>query len=94
MCPPADEPINAGADQDMVAIETNTPHISTSSANQVNGTTGTAEAQPPAVKTHKGLYGRASDFLSNTSNWKVSNRGIQRYGTRINRYQLFDMNGG
>lgn len=93
MCPPADEPINAGADQDMVAIETNTPHISTSSANQVNGTTGTAEAQPPAVKTHKGLYGRASDFLSNTSNWKVSNRGIQRYGTRINRYQLLGMNG-
>ncbi|UOH81039.1 homocitrate synthase, mitochondrial [Cryptococcus neoformans] len=71
MCPPADEPINAGADQEMVAVETNTPHISTSSASQVNGTTGTAEAQPPAVKTHKGLYGRASDFLSNTSNWKI-----------------------
>ncbi|KIS02271.1 homocitrate synthase, mitochondrial [Cryptococcus deuterogattii 2001/935-1] len=71
MCPPADEPINNGADQEMVAIETNTPHISSSSASQVNGAVGTAQAQPPAVKTHKGLYGRASDFLSNTSNWKI-----------------------
>lgn len=77
MCPPADEPINNGADQEMVAIETNTPHISSSSASQVNGAAGTAQAQPPAVKTHKGLYGRASDFLSNTSNWKVSSHFVQ-----------------
>lgn len=79
MCPPADEPINNGADQEMVAIETNTPHISSSSASQVNGAVGTAQAQPPAVKTHKGLYGRASDFLSNTSNWKVSSHFTQLY---------------
>ncbi|ODN96394.1 homocitrate synthase, mitochondrial [Cryptococcus wingfieldii CBS 7118] len=70
MCPPADAPIE-NADQEMVAIDTTTPHISDTSASNVNSTNGTAAAQPPPVKAHKGVYGRASDFLSNTSNWKI-----------------------
>ncbi|OCF39933.1 homocitrate synthase, mitochondrial [Kwoniella heveanensis CBS 569] len=72
MCPPADAPIASnGAAEEMVAIDTNTPHISSSSNGQVNGVNEPTSQQPPAVASHKGLYGRASDFLSNTSNWKI-----------------------
>jgi homocitrate synthase len=52
----------------MVPIDTDdAPHIPPPAA---NGT-----SAPPPVKAHKGVYGRASDFLSNTSNWKVR-RGL------------------
>lgn len=36
-----------------------------------NGNGNGEHSHPPAVKSHKGVYGRASDFLSNTSNWQV-----------------------
>ena len=64
MCPPADAPIANGSEE-MVPINTDdAPHIPPPAAN--------GESVPPPVKAHKGLYARPSDFLSNTSNWKVS----------------------
>lgn len=68
MCPPADQPNGNGTShEDMVPVDTtNAPHIPPPPA-QTNG-----HSEPPPVKSHKGVYGRASDFLSNTSNWKVS----------------------
>lgn len=63
MCPPADAPI-ANGNEEMVPIDTDdAPHIPPPASN--------GESVPPPVKSHKGLYARPSDFLSNTSNWKV-----------------------
>ena len=65
MCP---QPENLASEEmeQVVPVETSTPHT-TPSESKVNG-----HGAPPPVKSHKGMYGRASDFLSNTSNWKVS----------------------
>lgn len=85
MCPPPDQPITNGSDE-MVAIDTTQPSLpppaqtgASEVSTQANGTAnghGTANgvhSHPPDVKSHKvGVYGRASDFLSNTSNWQVS----------------------
>ncbi|WWD22141.1 homocitrate synthase, mitochondrial [Kwoniella shandongensis] len=76
MCPPPDQPIVANgngvaADEEMVAIDTTTPHISSTSNGHAEAVNESSTQQPPAVKSHKGVYGRASDFLSNTSNWKI-----------------------
>lgn len=68
MCPNPDGPTTAGPTSDeMVPIETNAPPLPPPSF-ETNG-----HSEPPTVKSHKGngAYGRASDFLSNTSNWKV-----------------------
>jgi homocitrate synthase len=56
----------------MVAVDASSqPHIpDLVNGVQPNTITG-AESQPPVVKSHKQGYKRASDFLSNTSNWKV-----------------------
>ena len=68
MCPPADQ-TNGVTKDEMVPIDnSNTPHIPPPT-NETNG-----KSEPPPVKSHKGVYGRASDFLSNTSNWKVSGK--------------------
>lgn len=65
MCPSPDTPAN-GTHEEMVPIETNAPALPEPSLNERNG-----HVDPPKVKSHKESYGRASDFLSNTSNWKV-----------------------
>jgi homocitrate synthase len=86
MCPPPDAPVNGN--EEMVAIDTNQPSlpppaqtgastVATDSdapaAGTPNGLVSNGEhSHPPPVKSHKGVYGRASDFLSNTSNWQVS----------------------
>ena len=86
MCPPPDAPVNGN--EEMVAIDTNQPSLpppAHTGASEVatdadapvagtpNGLVSNGEhSHPPAVKSHKGVYGRASDFLSNTSNWQVS----------------------
>lgn len=65
MCPPADAPVTNGQ-EDMVPIDnSNMPHLPPST-NETNGV-----SAPPPVKSHKGLYARPADFLSNTSNWQV-----------------------
>ena len=71
MCPGADGPVTSGTTpEEMVAIETTAPALPPPTS-QTNG-----HSEPPSVKSHKkngaGSYSRASDFLSNTSNWKVS----------------------
>ncbi|WWC87097.1 homocitrate synthase, cytosolic isozyme [Kwoniella dendrophila CBS 6074] len=72
MCPPADQPISAtNGGEEMVPIINDGPHISSSTNGQINKINENTSQQPPAVKSHKGLYGRASDFLSNTSNWSI-----------------------
>ena len=70
MCPNPDGPVTSGTTSDeMVAIETTAPALPPPTS-QTNG-----HSEPPSVKSHKkngaGSYSRASDFLSNTSNWKV-----------------------
>jgi homocitrate synthase len=98
MCPPPDAPMNGN--DEMVAIDTNQPslpppaqtgasEISTDAdapvAGTPNGLVSNGEhSHPPAVKSHKGVYGRASDFLSNTSNWQVCaySRTIRRMSKR------------
>ena len=91
MCPPPDVPNGAGTDE-MVAIDTTQPSLpppqqtgASNVATQANGATNGGydgangnHSHPPEVKTHKGPYGRASDFLSNTSNWKVSHPEVPR----------------
>nr|ACZ80657.1 putative homocitrate synthase [Cryptococcus depauperatus] len=69
MCPTPDQPTTNTSDQVMVPVDITSPHVNTTSKDHTSN--GTAVAQPPAVKSHRGLYGRASDFLSNTSNWKI-----------------------
>jgi len=85
MCPPPDAPMTGN--EEMVAIDTNQPSlpppaqtgastVATDSdapvAGTPNGLVSNGEhSHPPPVKSHKGVYGRASDFLSNTSNWQV-----------------------
>jgi len=81
MCPPPDAPMN-GTDE-MVPIDTTQPSlppaaqtgastVSNEAPPPANGLVSNGEhSHPPAVKSHKGVYGRASDFLSNTSNWQV-----------------------
>ncbi|CAD6574559.1 MAG: Saccharopine dehydrogenase [Tremellales sp. Tagirdzhanova-0007] len=70
MCPGADGPVTSGTTpEEMVAIETTAPALPPPTS-QTNG-----HSEPPSVKSHKkngaGSYSRASDFLSNTSNWKI-----------------------
>jgi hypothetical protein len=65
MCPSADATPAPGKDE-MVPIVNDGPHIPPP-IQETNG-----HSEPPKVKSHNQLYGRASDFLSNTSNWKVS----------------------
>ena len=57
MCPPQDPPTN-GADEEMVPIDLS------SAVKTNNGGSHTHGAK-------KGFYARPSDFLSNTSNWKI-----------------------
>ncbi|WWC67732.1 homocitrate synthase, mitochondrial [Kwoniella pini CBS 10737] len=71
MCPPPDQPVTSNGDEEMVPIINDGPHISSSTNGQVKKINENVSEQPPAVKSHKGLYGRASDFLSNTSNWSI-----------------------
>ena len=66
MCPPADAPTTNGQEEMVPIDNSNTPHLPPST-NETNGV-----SAPPPVKSHKGLYARPADFLSNTSNWKVS----------------------
>jgi homocitrate synthase len=83
MCPPPDVPMN-GTDE-MVAIDTTQPSLpppaqtgasTVSTEAPANGNSANGEhSHPPPVKSHKGVYGRASDFLSNTSNWQVGHYG-------------------
>ena len=81
MCPQTDAAPNG---DEMVPINTSSqPHIPESVPAGTNGTlpetnghpqtNGDANhhSAPPKVKSHQAMYGRASDFLSNTSNWKV-----------------------
>lgn len=70
MCPTPDE-TNANGKEEMVAIDTQQPSLPPPQQTQPNGKAENGHSHPPAVKSHKGVYGRASDFLSNTSNWKV-----------------------
>jgi hypothetical protein len=84
MCPPPDAPVEGK--EEMVPIDTTQPSLPPPSqtgpaeTNNANGKPSSTPANgdanghshPPAVKSHKGLYNRPSDFLSNTSNWKVS----------------------
>ncbi|WVQ69033.1 homocitrate synthase, cytosolic isozyme [Kwoniella botswanensis] len=71
MCPTPDQPITSNGDEEMVPIINDGPHISSSTNGEIKRTNESTSQQPPAVKSHKGLYGRASDFLSNTSNWSI-----------------------
>lgn len=60
MCPPADPPVNGnGQDEEMVLADVSENVKSTNGAAHHHG-------------QKKGFYARPSDFLSNTSNWKVS----------------------
>ena len=86
MCPPPDVNGAANGTDEMVAIDTTQPSLpppqqtgASNVAAQAKGATNGGydgangnHSHPPEVKTHKGPYGRASDFLSNTSNWQVS----------------------
>lgn len=87
MCPPPDTPnaqdLTVPPKEDMVPIDTsNAPHLPAPTHHE-NGTKGAAKngsvsgvqqaAAEQAHATKKNSYGpRASDFLSNTSNWQVS----------------------
>jgi homocitrate synthase len=86
MCPPPDAPTNGNDEMVAIdttqpslppPAQTGVSEISTeapSTNGNTNGNGSLPEQQhshPPAVKSHKGVYGRASDFLSNTSNWQV-----------------------
>ena len=68
MCP---IPTQRNGDEEMVAIDTNQPSLPPPQQTQPNGKAENGHSHPPPVKSHKGVYGRASDFLSNTSNWKI-----------------------
>ncbi|EIW68752.1 hypothetical protein TREMEDRAFT_44559 [Tremella mesenterica DSM 1558] len=78
MCPPPDsDAAVTNGTEEMVPIVTDAPALPpslnerTNGTNGVNGTNGTNGHSAPPSGKHKGAYGRASDFLSNTSNWKV-----------------------
>lgn len=86
MCPPPDTPndLTVPPQEEMVPVDTsNAPHLpapthhtnGAAGAPAANGgATGVQQAaQEQAHATKKNSYGpRASDFLSNTSNWQVS----------------------
>lgn len=69
MCPTPDAPANGH--EEMVPIDTQQPSLPPPAQTKPNGKAENGHSHPPAVQSHKGVYGRASDFLSNTSNWKV-----------------------
>lgn len=76
MCPPADEQLAPPSKEDCVPIDTSAPAIPTSTGQQNGESHLPAAAQPQhhsnGGQNKKNPYGpRYSDFLSNTSNWKI-----------------------